>query len=80
MATEDKVIPFTGYLRPPVQPSPPPPEKSPSPYILFCVGTFIIGLAIGAISIHQSANYQQMQELRTQAQKLSKIRQSICGY
>ena len=80
MATEDKVIPFTGYLRPNVQPSPPPPEKSPSPYILFSAGTFIAGLAIGAISIHQSANYQQVQQLKAQSQQLSQIRKSICGY
>ncbi|MDJ0674387.1 MAG: hypothetical protein QNJ36_03125 [Calothrix sp. MO_167.B42] len=78
MATEEKVIPFTGYLQPKVEPSAPPPDKSPSPYILLCLATFIAGLTIGAVSIHQSANYQQMEELKAKSERLTEIRKLIC--
>lgn len=82
METERKIIPLSGYLQSSseVQPSPPAAEKSFSGYIIAAVAVFIAGLAIGAISIHQSANYQQIQQLKAESAELAKIRKSICRY
>lgn len=75
-----KVIPFTGYLH---QPEPEKQTAAPSVVVLFMALLFIAGLSLGAISVHQSADYSQLQTLKNQnqhqAKQLSEIKKSICN-
>lgn len=71
------VIPFTGYLQ--QAPQPTPPEKQTTPLLTWAVLLFVGGLALGSISVYQSADYTQIQHLKTQAKQLSEAQKTICG-
>lgn len=71
------VIPFTGYLQP-LSPPTPPEKQTATPLLTAAVLLFVGGLAIGAISVHQSADYTQIEQLKTQAKQLSQAQKTIC--
>lgn len=78
-----RVVPFTGYLHPSESPSEtsPPQNKIAAPSIItFAVLLFVGGLALGAISVHQSAEYSQMEALKAQSKQLSEVKKTLCGY
>ena len=73
------VIPLSGYLQNP-EPIPQPPVATIKALGLFPLAiALVLGLVLGGVSVTQSAKYQEMQQLREQSQKLSKIRQVICN-
>lgn len=78
LKNDTNVIPFTGYLQP--QPPPTPPEKqTATPLLTAAVLLFVGGLSIGAISVHQSADYAKIEHLEKQAKQLSEAQKTICG-
>lgn len=76
---DSRVVPFTGYLHPEPPPAPTPQKQTPTPYITIAALVFVGGLAIGAISAHQSIDYTTVEQLRAQAKQLSNVKKTVCG-
>ncbi len=73
------VIPFTGYLQPQALPPTPPEKQTATPLLTAAVLLFVGGIAFGAISVHQSADYTKIEHLEKQAKQLSEAQKTICG-
>lgn len=71
------VIPFTGLLHQ-IEPPTPEPPKQTTPLLTFAVLLFVGGLAIGAVSVHQSADFVQIEHLKTQGKQLLEAQKIIC--
>jgi hypothetical protein len=74
-----KVIPFTGELHQIVSPSPVAQPREISPILTAVALAMIAGISLGAIVTHQSAGYQQINQLKAESKQLQQLKKSICG-
>lgn len=71
------VVPFTGYLHPQLPPEPEPPKQTTS-LLTIAALLFVAGLAIGGISVYQSTDFTQIENLKAQAKQLSEVKKNLC--
>ncbi len=75
-ALSNKVVPFAGEFYPQIEPAPA--AASNAPYLLIIAAALIAGLSIGAISTYQSADQEQLRQMKAQSEQLEQVKTQVC--
>lgn len=75
--TKGIVIPLAGYLESPPQ-EPTPPSKPTAGLFGMIAIALIGGCILGAVSVHQSTAYQDLQRFKDDSQQLQQLKKTIC--